>query len=82
MPFETGDFYIEIFLFAISPSSLREGPEVLMPIFLLCLGRCLVWVSKMASFSDLDNKSNALLMKNTSFTIGQACNLMRQCIIS
>ena len=27
LPFETGDFYIEIFLFAISPSSLRDGPE-------------------------------------------------------
>lgn len=24
LPFETGDFYIEIFLLAISPSSLRE----------------------------------------------------------
>ena len=37
-----------------------------MSIFLLCLGRCLVWVSKIASFSDSDNKSNALLMENTS----------------
>lgn len=25
LPFETGDFYIEIFLLAIKPSSLREG---------------------------------------------------------
>ena len=37
LPFETGDFYIEIFLFAISPSSLREGPEGLMSIFPLCI---------------------------------------------
>ena len=33
MPFETGDFYIELFLLAIKPSSLREGPEGLMSIF-------------------------------------------------
>ena len=66
LPFETGDFYIEIFLFAISPSSLREGPEGLMSILLLYLGRCLIWVSKIASFSDLDNNSNVLLMENTS----------------
>lgn len=55
LPFETGDFYIEIFLLAISPSNLREGPEGLMSILLLYLGRCLIWVSKIASFSDLDN---------------------------
>lgn len=69
MPFETGDFYIELFLLAIKPSSLREGPEGLMSIFPLCLGRRLVCVSKIASFSDSDNKSNALLMENTSFII-------------
>ena len=39
MRFETGDFYIELFLLAIKPSSLREGPEGLMSIFPLCLGR-------------------------------------------
>ena len=66
LSFETGDFYIEIFLLAISPSNLREGPEGLMSILLLYLGRCLIWVSKIASFSDSDNKSNALLMENTS----------------
>ena len=66
MPFETGDFYIELFLLAIKPSSLREGPEGLMSIFPLCLGRYLVCVSKIASFSDSDNKSNALFMENTS----------------
>ena len=67
LSFETGDFYIEIFLLAIKLSSLREGPEGLMSILLLYLGRrCLIWVSKIAPFSDSDNKSNALLMENTS----------------
>ena len=66
MPFETGDFYIKIFFFSIKPSSLREGPEGLMSILLLYLGRCLIWVSKIASFSDSDNNSNVLFMENTS----------------